>query len=540
MTGTGPELAVPSGVQGAFCGSGFPILPGGVRVKEADREFLVRLLEALGLRAHHGAGNALSQEEKKQVSEFVAAWITQENMGEKDGLTAGLGDGPVHGPDQEERVGSAPLAQGLRPLAVPGPEPPGPGTGVPWVHSLAENLPGIVPIDSTGGSWALSVGKGEQVVDVKGEVAEGRTMTNPVARLGFPGGSLQAVVSPGLSPEKTARTEPVGAGGNGFDSQSGGRSPETRVQFRRAAEVPQHRVPAGSQEEGLWGDSPGPVGTGVRDIEGAAAGRKNGDPRPGFELGRNHSGVPNADRWPRLGAAPQATAGEGSAGRDGADPMRDGHRDHFHPAPGRKGTGVNLWASDGVPGPGWKRGEGGGHPGGSHRLQGPAEWPFLMGDARGAQAVDRAGANPGPGSAGGAATGPPTLLREMITRAELFRSGKTTEMRLHLKPGYLGDLNLHLVARGEDLLARLLVGNSEVRDLVQANLFQLRQSLASQGLDGLQFTVALYREGHQGAGSGWGNGRGGRKQDRAVAPAEHGSEPGGFEMDSTRLCDYLV
>ena len=74
------------------------------------------------------------------------------------------------------------------------------------------------------------------------------------------------------------------------------------------------------------------------------------------------------------------------------------------------------------------------------------------------------------------------LKNQMISRSGLVAQNGRAEIRLELKPEYLGKLLLRLSLENGTLNAKFLVENHQVRSLIENSMSQLKQSLADQGI----------------------------------------------------------
>ncbi|MGE5559972.1 MAG: flagellar hook-length control protein FliK [Chloroflexota bacterium] len=83
------------------------------------------------------------------------------------------------------------------------------------------------------------------------------------------------------------------------------------------------------------------------------------------------------------------------------------------------------------------------------------------------------------------------VIGQMVAGAKLLRQGPVTEMRLQLKPEFLGRVDLKVTLTDGILSARILVDNPAVKAAIEANLSQLKQDLADQGIALQGMTVGL-------------------------------------------------
>ncbi|ABZ84783.1 flagellar hook-length control protein flik, putative [Heliomicrobium modesticaldum Ice1] len=95
------------------------------------------------------------------------------------------------------------------------------------------------------------------------------------------------------------------------------------------------------------------------------------------------------------------------------------------------------------------------------------------------------------------------LFRQIVANSELLKKADTSELRIQLKPEFLGKLNLNLSVENGIVSVRFAAENLQVRQMLESNLNQLKQSLEEQGLRFDRVEVDVGRQGsdsHHGAG----------------------------------------
>jgi flagellar hook-length control protein FliK len=118
-----------------------------------------------------------------------------------------------------------------------------------------------------------------------------------------------------------------------------------------------------------------------------------------------------------------------------------------------------------------------------------------------------------------------------------FMSGKTTqELHVSLKPEELGRISIRLVMEKGVMTGRIVVENSQVKELMESGLPQIKESLKSQNLDVSSFSVSVdlgqgSLQQNQGfRGSRWmENGRGRYTSGAVLAEAVPTESYGGYE-----------
>lgn len=77
---------------------------------------------------------------------------------------------------------------------------------------------------------------------------------------------------------------------------------------------------------------------------------------------------------------------------------------------------------------------------------------------------------------------PYNVASQIVDQARLIDGQKNTEMIIQLKPEHLGELTLKVTVENGTVSASFHSNNSEVRNIIEASLPQLKQDLSNQGL----------------------------------------------------------
>jgi len=106
------------------------------------------------------------------------------------------------------------------------------------------------------------------------------------------------------------------------------------------------------------------------------------------------------------------------------------------------------------------------------------------------------------------------ILGQVVQKARLLVTPGITEMQIQLKPEFLGKLDLSISSENGQVTARFNAENYRVKEVIEANLNQLRDALAEQGVkvDQLQVNVGTPRDhsGHWNRGEAFYGGKSGR------------------------------
>lgn len=89
------------------------------------------------------------------------------------------------------------------------------------------------------------------------------------------------------------------------------------------------------------------------------------------------------------------------------------------------------------------------------------------------------------------------VLTQLIHRASVFVREGSSEMRLQLIPESLGRVTMRIAVEHGNVTARFTVANEQVKNLIEAQLPQLRQALEEQGLHMDSFSVSCQLGGEE-------------------------------------------
>ncbi|NLJ79143.1 MAG: flagellar hook-length control protein FliK [Tissierellia bacterium] len=81
------------------------------------------------------------------------------------------------------------------------------------------------------------------------------------------------------------------------------------------------------------------------------------------------------------------------------------------------------------------------------------------------------------------------VFERIIDEARLIMDADRQEIRLKLKPDFLGELILRIESNKGSLLAKVMVDNYRTKELIEANLYRLEEGIRRNGLDIKTFEV---------------------------------------------------
>ncbi len=83
------------------------------------------------------------------------------------------------------------------------------------------------------------------------------------------------------------------------------------------------------------------------------------------------------------------------------------------------------------------------------------------------------------------------LIRQIVDKTKLILKGNKPEIRIKLKPEILGELILKVEVEKGAVLAKALVDNYRTKELIEANIIELKEGLEEQGLEIKTFEVSV-------------------------------------------------
>ncbi|MHB8170475.1 MAG: flagellar hook-length control protein FliK [Thermincolia bacterium] len=89
------------------------------------------------------------------------------------------------------------------------------------------------------------------------------------------------------------------------------------------------------------------------------------------------------------------------------------------------------------------------------------------------------------------------VFQQIMQKVHLLVRGEHAEMNLQLKPDHLGKLNMQVVVENGVITARFAAESMQVKELIEASLNNLKQTLTNQGLKVDEITVSVSQGGDQ-------------------------------------------
>ncbi len=90
--------------------------------------------------------------------------------------------------------------------------------------------------------------------------------------------------------------------------------------------------------------------------------------------------------------------------------------------------------------------------------------------------------NPGMDTGGRFSTNTREIIDHIVKNAELLLRANVSELKIQLKPEFLGRLTIKVALEDGAVIARLITENHQVKHMLESNLNSLKQSLESQGI----------------------------------------------------------
>lgn len=112
-------------------------------------------------------------------------------------------------------------------------------------------------------------------------------------------------------------------------------------------------------------------------------------------------------------------------------------------------------------------------------------------------AVEGAKGGTGPSDTGTPSrSAPPEFLSQIVERATVIHNRGQSEMRMVLKPEFLGQVRMQIITENQHLTVRIVAESHGVREAIENNLGQLKADLADQGLKVDAFDVRTAADSH--------------------------------------------
>jgi flagellar hook-length control protein FliK len=90
------------------------------------------------------------------------------------------------------------------------------------------------------------------------------------------------------------------------------------------------------------------------------------------------------------------------------------------------------------------------------------------------------------------------IMKQVVDNAKVTLTDDRSEMVMQLKPDNLGKLSLKIVTERGMMVAQFTAESQQVKEIIEANLSQLRDALESQGLNVKGFSVSVGNQNQQG------------------------------------------
>jgi flagellar hook-length control protein FliK len=87
-------------------------------------------------------------------------------------------------------------------------------------------------------------------------------------------------------------------------------------------------------------------------------------------------------------------------------------------------------------------------------------------------------------------------LNQIVQRAVLSHHNGQHQVQLHLKPDFLGHIQMQIVSDGQQVAIKMVAEFPFVRDMLENNLHQLKANLQAQGLDIDELEVSVAHDSH--------------------------------------------
>jgi flagellar hook-length control protein FliK len=89
------------------------------------------------------------------------------------------------------------------------------------------------------------------------------------------------------------------------------------------------------------------------------------------------------------------------------------------------------------------------------------------------------------------------VIRQVVQRMTLHSDGRTSSMQIKLKPEFLGNLRMEVVAENQQIMVRMTAENQTVKGIIEQNLHVLKAELQQHGLQIQKFDVFVAQDSDQ-------------------------------------------
>jgi hypothetical protein len=139
-------------------------------------------------------------------------------------------------------------------------------------------------------------------------------------------------------------------------------------------------------------------------------------------------------------------------------------------------------------------------------------------------------------------------LNQMIEKAALNLKNGQSELRLNLKPDFLGQVRMRIITENNQVTLKISTEYIAVKDIIETNIHQLKADLQSQGLEINSLDVSVTKDSqHQGGGNQAANLLKTEKEagtesqrDSREQTESHQSTASGEEKNSNKTIDYFA
>ncbi|MFZ1984860.1 MAG: flagellar hook-length control protein FliK [Desulfatitalea sp.] len=124
------------------------------------------------------------------------------------------------------------------------------------------------------------------------------------------------------------------------------------------------------------------------------------------------------------------------------------------------------------------------------------------------------------------------VIRQVVQRMTLHSDGRTSSMQIKLKPEFLGNLRMEVVAENQQIMVRMTAENQTVKGIIEQNLHVLKAELQQHGLQIQKFDVYVAQDDDQ-----W---RDGQQQAAFRQPQDRGHRQGASRDSDLPLTEENV
>ncbi|MCL6559393.1 MAG: flagellar hook-length control protein FliK, partial [Firmicutes bacterium] len=127
------------------------------------------------------------------------------------------------------------------------------------------------------------------------------------------------------------------------------------------------------------------------------------------------------------------------------------------------------------------------------------------------------------------------IINQVVEKAKVVISGEKSEMMMDLKPDSLGKLSLKVVTERGMVVAQFVAESQQVKQVLEANMQLLKDTLERQGLSVQQFSVSVGQDNPRSFEEGRRFEEGARPGEGRITSARYGRIPAADVLEKQQM-----